>query len=194
MTDLKKTITKGSLGTVAAGAMALATFAVSATPAMADDRHRDRDGIGAGEIIAGAVIIGGIAALAGAFDGDKDRYYNDRYYNDRHYNDRRYNNSYNYRSRGNAQAAIERCVYAAENQARRAGYRYANVTQIRDVDRERRGFEVEGRIEVAGARGYDRGYGYGYSKRGRVDTGRFKCDLRYGRVTDIDFKGIRGLR
>ena len=75
MTDLKKTITKGTLGTVAAGAMALA----SATPAMAQDRHRDR-GIDAGDVIAGAVIIGGIAALAGAFKGDrKDRVRNTRH-------------------------------------------------------------------------------------------------------------------
>lgn len=37
-------------------------------------RHwRDRDdGIDAGDVIAGAVIIGGIAALAGAFDSDRD--------------------------------------------------------------------------------------------------------------------------
>ncbi|MEL6540755.1 MAG: hypothetical protein AAFQ34_05070, partial [Pseudomonadota bacterium] len=73
MTDLKKTIAKGTLGTVAAGAMALA----SATPAMADDR-RDRGGISAGDVIAGAVVIGGIAALAGAFDRNRDRRFDDR--------------------------------------------------------------------------------------------------------------------
>ncbi len=186
MTNLKKTLTKGALGTVAAGAMALA----SATPAMAADRY-DRDrGIDAGDVIAGAVIIGGIAALAGAFDGDDDRYdkrYRDRRYNDRRYRDRRYDDRYNYRSRGNARAAIQRCVNVAEREARRAGYRYANVYEIRDVDRERRGFEVEGRIEVA-----DRGYGY-RARRG-TDRGRFSCDLRNGRVTDLDFRGIRGLR
>lgn len=186
MTDLKKTITKATLGTVAAGAMALA----SATPAAASDRHRDR-GIDAGDVIAGAVIIGGIAALAGAFDGDRDRDRYDRRYDDRRWDDRRYNNrhydrGFHHRSRGNAQFAIERCVNAAEREARRAGYRYANVYEIRDVDRERRGFEVEGRIEVA-----DRGWGY---RRGGVDRGRFSCDLRNGRIRDLDFRGIRGLR
>ena len=184
MTDLKKTITKGALGTVAAGAMALA----SATPAMADN-GRDRGGVDAGDIIAGAVIIGGIAALAGAFDNDRDdRRYRDSRYDDRRYDNRRgYDNGYNYRARDRAEAAVTRCVRAAENEARRAGYRYARVTEIRDIDRERRGFEVEGRIEVA-----DRGYGY----RGRqsIDRGRFSCDLSRGRVTDIDFSGIRGLR
>ena len=58
MKNLTQNLKKGALGTVAAGAMALA----SATPAMADDRHRDR-GIDAGDVIAGAVIIGGIAAM-----------------------------------------------------------------------------------------------------------------------------------
>lgn len=179
MTALKKTITKGALGTVAAGAMALA----SATPAMADDRRGN--GIGAEEVIAGAVIIGGIAALAGAFDNDRDDRYRDRRYRD--YRGDYRGNRYNYRNRDRAERAVQRCINAAENQARRAGFRYANVTQIRDVDRERRGFEVEGRIEVA-----DRGYGY----RGRrgVDRGKFTCDIRRGRITDIDFDNIRGLR
>ncbi|PKP96186.1 MAG: hypothetical protein CVT76_07440, partial [Alphaproteobacteria bacterium HGW-Alphaproteobacteria-15] len=71
-----------SLGAVAATALTAAT----ATPAMADD-YRDRGGIGAGEIIAGAVVIGGIAALAGAFDGDR----NDRRYA---YRDRDYRGGY----------------------------------------------------------------------------------------------------
>ena len=50
-----KTISKALIGTVAAGAMAL-----SASPAAARDRHDD--GIDAGDIIAGALVIGGIAA------------------------------------------------------------------------------------------------------------------------------------
>lgn len=189
MTDLKKTITKATLGTVAAGAMALA----SATPAMAGDRHRDRGGIDAGDVIAGAVVIGGIAALAGAFDGDRDRRYDDRRYNDRryddrryrdrHYNDRHYGNRFNYRG-GHPDRAVQRCVNAVEREARRNGFRYAQVTSIRDVDRERRGWEIEGRIEVAD------GYRWG---RG-VDRGRFSCDIRRGRIVDIDFDNIRGLR
>lgn len=183
MTDLKKTITKGALGTVAAGAMALA----SASPAMAQDRHRDR-GIDAGDVIAGAVIIGGIAALAGAFDNDRDdRRYRDRRYDDRRGYDNRYDSRYNYQSRQRAEQAVTRCVRAAENEARRAGYRYARVTEIRDIDRERRGFEVEGRIEVSGR-------DYGYRGRQSYDRGRFTCDMSRGRVTDIDFSGIRGLR
>ena len=67
-----KTITKALVGTVAAGAMAMA----SAAPAQAQYRDRDRGGIDAGDIIAGALIIGGIAAVTGAIGG-RNRGYND---------------------------------------------------------------------------------------------------------------------
>ncbi|TRD12342.1 hypothetical protein FGU71_11005 [Erythrobacter insulae] len=178
MTKLTKTLAKGTLGTVAAGAMALAT----ATPAAAQDRHRDR-GVDAGDVIAGAVIIGGIAALAGAFDGDRKRDYRNRGYRDRGYN---HNVRYNNRGFNNGRNAVDRCVRAAERQASRfGGYRFANVTQIRDVDRTRFGFRVKGRIEVEGARGY----------RGRdFDRGRFTCFFDGRGRPQIDFDGIRGLR
>ncbi|MEO0700069.1 MAG: hypothetical protein AAFY81_10220 [Pseudomonadota bacterium] len=171
MTDLKKTIAKGTLGTVAVGAMALA----SATPAMADDyRHKDK-GIGAEEVIAGALVIGGIAALAGAFDGDRDR--NHRYaYNTRH------NRSV---GKFGPRRAVDRCVRAAERQAQRfGGWRFANVTQVRDVDRTRGGFRVKGRIEVEGNRNFRRNY----------DRGRFTCYFDGRGRPFIDFDSVRGLR
>lgn len=174
MTDLKKTITKATLGAIATGAVGAMALA-SATPAMANDRHRDR-GIDAGDVIAGAVVIGGIAALAGAFDGNRDR----------RFNDRRFNNVNNFRGRGGGQRAIERCIRVAERQARRfGGYRFADVTQIRDVDRTRLGWRVKGRMEVQGQRGF----------RGRdFDRGRFTCFIEGRGRPDIDFRGIRGLR
>ena len=177
MTDLKKTITKATLGTVAAGAMALA----SATPVAASDRNRDR-GVDAGDVIAGAVIIGGIAALAGAFDNNDRR---DRNYRDRNYRDRGDYNRGNYNRRG-GQRAVERCIRTAERQARRfGGYRFADVTQIRDVDRTRYGFRVQGRMQVQGSNNY----------RGRdFDRGRFTCYVERGNRPQIDFRGIRGLR
>ena len=72
-----KSISKALVGTVAAGAMAMA----SATPAQAQwrDRDRDRGGIDAGDIIAGALIIGGIAAVTGAIGG-RSRGYDGRVY------------------------------------------------------------------------------------------------------------------
>ena len=162
-----KTITKALVGTVAAGAMAM----TSAAPAMANDRWDDDD-IDAGDIIAGAVIIGGIAALAGAFDGDDDY---DRY-------DRRY--------RYGPRDAVQRCVAAVENNARRYGYK-ANVTEIRDVDGNRNNLRVRGNLVVDGRYGrYDR---WGYDRHRGYDRGRFTCRVDRGRVYDIDYNGIRGL-
>jgi len=174
MTKWTNTISKGMLGTVAAGAMALA----SATPAMADDR-RDRGGIGAEEIIGGALVIGGIAALAGAFDGDRDRDWRDR----RH-RDRRFAHNNGFRGRG-GQGAVNACVRAAENQARRfGGWRFAGVTQVRDVDQTRRGLRVRGRIEVQDNARF----------RDNFDRGRFTCFLNGRGRPFVDFDGVRGLR
>ncbi len=181
MMDLKTTITKGALGTVAAGAMALAT----ASPAMADEhRYRDRDrGIGAGEIIAGAVIIGGIAALAGAFDNDRDRW--DRRDRRGWDGDRRFRGYDRNFGRRGVERAIERCVRTAERQARRwGGYRFADVTQIRDVDRTRFGLRIKGRMEVGGARFRGRNF----------DRGRFTCFVERGSRPQVRYRGIRGLR
>src|SRR3546814_7409467 len=70
-------LTRIVVGTVAAGAMAAAT----ASPALA----RDHSGIAAGDVIAGALVIGGIAAVAAAASNDNrydygyGRDYRDRY-------------------------------------------------------------------------------------------------------------------
>ena len=170
-----QSFTKAALCTAAAGAMAFTT----AAPAEAQRyRDRDNDGISAGEVIAGALIIGGIAAIASASNRDRR---NDRYRNDY------------YRNNGNPRGAIDQCVRVAENQARRAGYRYANVVDISNVRDPRRGWNIRGRIEVDGQRGYrDQRRGYrGYNNGS--DRGSFKCEIRRGRVVDIDYNGIRGL-
>ncbi len=179
-----QSFTKAALCTAAAGAMAF----TSAAPAEAQRyRDRDNDGISAVEVIAGALIIGGIAAIASASNKDRDRY-----------RDHRYRDNY-YRSNGNPRRAINKCVRVAENQARRAGYRFANVVDINRVRDTRRGWNITGRIEVDGARGYRdqrRGYNDRYDRRGynrRGDTGRFSCQIRRGRVVDVDYRGIRGL-
>lgn len=173
-----KTITKALAATVAAGAMAV----TSATPAMA--RHKDR-GIDAGDIIAGALIIGGIAAVASA--AGKDRRHSG--YRDRDYRGQGYNSNFN---RNSSRRAVERCVRAAENRAQRRGFRYADVTQIRDVDDTRYGWKVKGRLVVDGARGYrDRDY-RGY-RNTRSDRGKFTCYVERGRIAELRYSGIRGL-
>ncbi len=193
MTTKTNRLASGKLARISLGAVvATALTAASFTPAMAQDR-RDRDRIGAGEIIAGAVVIGGIAALAGAFDGDRnDRRYDDRRYDsrDRYDRDDRYDRGDRFDRngfgvQGGSRNAVERCVRAAENQARRfGGYRYADVLDVRDLDRTRDGFRVQGRIAVEGSPRWG---------GRRSDAGRFTCYIDGRGAPQIDFRGIRGL-
>ena len=94
---IKTNLTKAAIGAATAGAMLM-----SAAPAAARDRY-DRDGISAGEIIAGAVVLGGLAAILSS--GDNDRYdrYDDRYRG--RYDDPRYGYGYNYNRYGNSRSA-----------------------------------------------------------------------------------------
>ena len=179
-----KTISKALIGTVAAGAMALA-----ASPAAARDRHDD--GIDAGDIIAGALVIGGIAAVASSIG--KDRGYNGTYggpyygdYNGRY--DSRYGNyGYNYTRYGNSRQAVEQCVSAAQR-----GAYGARVTDIRSIDRKRDGYRIKGTVVVnERGGGWGRDYNYRYSGR-NYDQGKFSCDVQYGRVVDLDYSGLRG--
>jgi hypothetical protein len=185
-----QSITKALVGTVAAGAMVMG----SATPALAQSRHRDHDGIDAGDVIAGALIIGGIAAVAAAASGNRNRGYNDGYvYEGRGYDNRYYNNA------GNSRQAVEQCVYAAETNANRYSYGgRSQVTDIRQIDRKRDGYTVKGRIAVNARnanwqRGWGNDYrGYNNNYRG-YDSGNFTCKVRYGQVVDLDYSGVRGL-
>lgn len=192
-----KTISRALVGTIAAGAMAMA----SAAPASAQDRnrHRDRgDGISAGEVIAGAVILGGIAAVIASSGNNRDRYddrdyrYDDRDYrggrDDRHGYDDGYGGY-------NARVAVDECVRAAERQAQRHSGANAEVYEVFDIERSRRGFEVSGRIAVRNdyrGRGWGGDYRRGYRNNG-WDEGRFTCEWRHGRVDDIDYSGLRNL-
>ncbi len=141
MTTKTSRLASGTKARLVLGAVAAtALTAASVTPALADD-HRDfrrGDGIGAGEIIAGAVVLGGIAALAGAFDGDRDRWDNrgwDR--GDRWDRGGGWDRG-GWGFAGGPRAAVDRCVRGAENQARRfGGYRFADVIDVRDIDRTR---------------------------------------------------------
>jgi hypothetical protein len=187
------TISKFLIGTAVSGAMIIS----AASPASARDRHYGgghHDGIGAGEVIAGALVIGGIAAIAASAGNDRYRDYNyDRAgYDGRNW--RGYDRDY-----GNPRQAIAQCVNAAERSAGRYGR--ADVTEIRDIDRTSRGYTVRGRIAVNGGnRGWARDdwarddWRYGNSGYGRgYDNGSFRCRVEYGRVIDLDFGGIRGL-
>jgi hypothetical protein len=181
-------VSKALIGSAAAGAMAVST------PALARDRYDDDDGISAGEIIAGAVVLGGLAAILGS--SNRDRYDRDYRYDrrDYRYGDRYDRRGYGYNNANSARAAVEQCVRAAERQAQRYTGRDAEVYEIRDVDRERRGYEIKGRIAVQDGYGYGRRNDYRRNYRNSGwDEGSFTCDVRNGRVVDLDFKGIRSL-
>ncbi len=82
---------------------------------------------------------------------------------------------------------VERCARNAEIEARRrGGWRFAQVTEIREIDRTRGGaFRVRGVMEVQGSPGF----------AGRnFDRGRFNCFIDGRSRPFIEFGGIRGLR
>ncbi|KQZ64492.1 hypothetical protein ASD67_08470 [Sphingopyxis sp. Root1497] len=177
-------LTKAAVGAATAGAMLLGS-----TPAMARDRDRDGDGISAGEVIAGAVVLGGLAAILSS--GGNDRYdrgdrYDGRYDNrggGRYDNDARYGYGYDYGRYGNSRSAVNQCVSAVERGSRRYGN--TDVTQVTSIDRKRDGYKVKGRVVVRD------GYGGRWGRGGYYDQGKFSCDIRYGRVQDIKFSGLR---
>jgi hypothetical protein len=179
-------MTKSLLG---AGAAAAALVSVAA-PAQARDRYdRHRDGISAGEVIAGAVVLGGLAAIISAADDDRN-YRDDRYDYDRA------GYQSNYRA-GSGRNAVSQCVATVERWAN--GYSRSEVTQVRDIERTRYGYRVRGNVVVQDGwrdrnnsnyyRGdrddrYGQNYGRGY------DKGRFTCIVERGRVVDVDYRGL----
>ncbi len=161
---LNKAFAKTIAATTTAGAMA-----VSAVPAYANGHHKDR--LSTGEVIAGAVILGGLAAvLASNKKGHYDKY--DRY------DSRRYRKNRGYNRNNEARQAINQCVRGTERKASYNGY--ADVTQIRDVKRTRYGYRIKGNLLVTNGRGYNR-----YS-----DKGKFTCYVDGGRLSDINIRGI----
>ncbi|MGX7895714.1 hypothetical protein [Tsuneonella sp. HG222] len=192
MKTLSKALAKGTIATFAAGAMAV----TSASPAFARDRNDG--GIDAGDVIAGALIIGGIAAVAGSIGNNRGYDYRDG--RTRGYGYDGYNGGYNgYNRYGDPRQAVEQCVRTAERNASRYSYGGgAKVTDIRKIDRKSNGYRVEGRIAV-NTRNNDWRRGWGNDYRGYndrysgYDAGKFKCWVEYGRVVDLDYSGIRGL-
>ncbi|HCY03632.1 MAG TPA: hypothetical protein DHU71_13175, partial [Erythrobacter sp.] len=84
---------------------------------------------------------------------------------------------------------------AAQVDARRSGYRHASVTDIRSVKDTRYGWKVRGTMVVDGQRGYrDARYDRRRDRYSARDSGKFTCYIERGRVADVDYSGIRGLR
>jgi hypothetical protein len=188
----------------AIGSLLATSMLATAVPASAQyrDRHRDHDGISAGEIIAGAVIVGGLAAILSGGGRDRHGRYDGDYYRGGDWD-------YDWRRYGGSRRAIEQCVSAVERRGRGDDI---DVRRITDVQRIRDGYRVQGRVTVdyrdgrydrwghdgrwdrddrwnRGGR-WDRDDRYGYGRQRYDDRGRFNCIVRYGRVRDVDFRGI----
>ncbi len=168
------------IGKTLMGATAATALAVAA-PAQA----RDNDGIDTGDVLAGVLVLGGIAAVAAAIDGnDGDRY--DR----RHTRQRDYNyrgdyrrGDYRYGQRLRPRQAIRQCRRAARQEASRYGR--ARVTEITEVDRRDDGYRVRGRLLVEEGRYGRRGY-----RTADYDRGRFSCRVRYGQIDRLRVRGL----
>lgn len=176
---------------------ATAVLVSAAVPAQAhDDRYRGRDGIDAGDVIAGALVIGGIAAIASA--GSRQGWNHD-HYDGRDHDNRRYDDGdYGYFQNGyGSRPAVDQCVRAAEREASRYGR--ARITDVTSIYRIRGGYEVRGRLVVEDryyqGGDYDRWDRYGYRNdryRNDYDKGRFSCVTRFGSVENVRVAGLRG--
>lgn len=178
MTGLRK-----MMATTVAGAL----LATSATPALARPggwgnpgwgggwgghrRWRHRDGIDVGDVILGAIIIGGIAAVASAASNSgRDRTRN---------RDGNWGGGWS-RDEGTEDEAVDACARAAE----REGSRYGNGAKVEDITsvaRQDGGYRIHGVVSA------DRSYGNGRYN----DNSRFSCSVRYGQVEDIHFDDDR---
>jgi hypothetical protein len=184
---------------LSAGAAAAALVSI-AVPAQARERYdRHRDSVSAGEVIAGAVVIGGLAALLSAGKNNRNNDGDNYEYN---------RPGYNYDDRGgNSRAAVNRCINTVERWSN--GYRRSEVTQVRDIQRTRFGYRVIGNLVVQDSqrdRDYNDGYGADRYKQGyrnnqydRYDgstygrgynKGRFTCTVERGRVVGVDYSGL----
>lgn len=92
-------------------------------------RYRDRDrGIDAGDVVAGVLVLGAIAAIAGAFDGDRDR-------------DQPRRQRVDMRERGTDGRGLGRAVDMCVAEIERTGERIAS---IEEATRDASGWRVSG--------------------------------------------------
>ena len=150
----------------AAGAAALTLTAAAPAQAQTWDRHRDRGGIDAGDVITGVAVIGGIAAILSALSRDGNRY----------------SQPVRAQYRNHYSGAVNACAYQAQ--------RAFNGGQVSVTDVDQRG---NGRYQVHGV--IDAGYGFGGQSRfggfdrfdRRTQRVAFECTARAdGRITRFD--------
>ena len=195
MTTIVAKVLKAATGSLLAGSMLMTAMPASAQYRGdyrgGDYHHGDHGRIGAGEVIAGAIVLGGIAAILSSGSHDRNRDYDNRRYNDGY---RGYDNGYqrdSYQSYRTPRQAIQQCVAAVQNDGRRGNI---DVRQVTDVQQINNGCRIRGDVTAdnsyyGGRGGYDR-----YDNRGNDDryqnSGSFSCTVRYGRVEDVDVRGV----
>lgn len=94
-------------------------------------RHHDR-GISAGDVVAGVVVLGALAAIIGSSNNDRDRYEPRR-------GDVRYDRDRDFGSRG-IEGAVDMCVDEVE-------YRDNRVESVDGADRSASGWNVSGTLD-----------------------------------------------
>lgn len=99
----------------------------------------------------------------------------DRYDGPRH--------GYDYGRHDNGRAAVRQCAAAVERGDRRYGR--VDVTQVTSVDRKRDGYRIKGHVAARSA------YRDRWGRGGGYQTGKFTCDVRYGRVQNVKLSGLR---
>ncbi|MDE1468009.1 hypothetical protein [Aurantiacibacter sp. D1-12] len=103
--------------------------------------HRHRNRVDAGDVVAGVLVLGTIAAIAGVFDGDNDR--RERRRDDRDYRERDNRNYEDRRDRYDSNG-VERAADMCVEQIERGQDRVSDVTQ---AARRSDGWHVAGTLE-----------------------------------------------
>lgn len=133
-------------------------------------RHHRRRGIDGGDVIAGVLILGGIAAIASAASNKNERRdnrrYDDRRYEDRRPDDRRYDDrrNTNPRSSGGSglDSAVDQCLAEIERDVR--------VETVDNASRDASGWVVSGTL---------------------FNGSGFTCTIdNSGRISGIDYGGL----
>jgi hypothetical protein len=125
-------------------------------------KHRHRDRVDAGDVIAGVAIIGVIAAIASSSSKSK-----------RDRRDDRANRNDSARA-GQDIVSEDQAVNACANAAEQQGGETASVRDIVAVDRTKDGWDVEGTIEQRDS-----------WRDKSADRRRFTCSVRFGDVNHV---------
>ena len=175
-------------------------------------RHHHHDGIDAGDVLAGVLILGGIAAIASAASNtnknknrdyrDRDEEYRNQDYRDGDYRDRNYpDDRYDYRDSQTREYSTGRGIDNAVDTCVGEVERKDQVDSVEGVQRSASGWAVEGTLRdgrgftcTIDGSGRVRGieYGRGFDRRGEA-SGQQWNDDEYARAReahqDAPFEG-----